>query len=87
MISGVILGCSRSDFFVVFWCLKLEVPPDRPKDPFLKHRALFLSRKCIKVGTRKYIYVFFVQNRIPNIAWTRGENLRWVPPGCLLGAS
>ena len=49
---GVILGSSRSDRFVVFWCLKLEVPPDRPKDPFLKDRAPILSRKCIKNGTR-----------------------------------
>ena len=50
---GVISGSSRSVFFVVFWCLKLEVPPDRPKDPFLKDRAPILSRKCIKNGTRR----------------------------------
>ena len=49
---GVISGSSRSGFFVVFWCLKLEVPPDRPKDPFLKDRAPIMIRSCITNYTR-----------------------------------
>ena len=50
---GVILGSSRSDRFVLFWCFKLEVPPDRPKDPFLEDRAPILIRKCIKNCARR----------------------------------
>ena len=50
---GVILGSSRNGRFVVFWCFKLEVPPDRPKDPFLEDRAPILIRKSIKNCTRR----------------------------------
>ena len=41
---------------------------------------------CLFVCLFVCLSVCFV-NLPLSIAWTRGENLRWMPPGCLLGAS
>jgi len=43
MILGVILGYTKSDFFVVFWSLDQKVPQDGLKDLFLHPRTSKLS--------------------------------------------
>ena len=97
-----LIDCSLLLLFLLFLCLSVHLfwTKAKARKKMQGTRRVHWAAQvsifwCIGIGKKMHIGIYFnliflpkqFKPRCTRIAWTRGENLRWVPPGCFLGAS